>query len=174
MPARSAVLAVGPAMTPTRRRDCEQLIGALIPAPILGRPRPRSAPMPALPTPRPPAHLSPDEVLIGVARPDRSGRVTERGLLRALRWDPGHRIDIHPHDGMLVIASAGAGQHVVGSRGELPLPASVRQMCAILPGQPLLLAALVAHDLLVIHPAVTVARLLVDRHAQVIGGRRDR
>lgn len=58
----------------------------------------------------------------------------------------------------------------MGGRGELPLPVSARRMCAIVPGQPLLLAALVAHDLLVIHPACTVARLLTDLHAQVIGG----
>ena len=58
---------------------------------------------------------------------------------------------------------------MVGSRGELPLPAGARQMCAIAPGQPLLLAALVAHDLLVIHPANAVARLLAELHAQVIG-----
>jgi hypothetical protein len=128
--------------------------------------------VPALPAPRQPGDASPDEVLLGLARPDRSGRVIERGLLGALDWSPGHRIDIHPHDGMLVIASALAGQHVVGSRGELPLPASARQMCGIMPGQPLLLAALVAHDLLVIHPASTVARLLTDLHGQVIGGHR--
>ncbi|HEX5596431.1 MAG TPA: hypothetical protein VFX61_10495 [Micromonosporaceae bacterium] len=158
-------------MTPTRR-DREQLIGALIPAPLSDRPRPRPAPMPALPAPRQPGDASPAEVLIGMARPDRSGRVTERGLLRALGWPPGHCIDIHPHDGMLVIASALAGQHVVGSRGELPLPASARQMCGIVPGQPLLLAVLVAHDLLVIHPAGIVARLLADLHGQVIGGHR--
>ncbi|MEQ4306294.1 hypothetical protein ABNF97_33775 [Plantactinospora sp. B6F1] len=110
--------------------------------------------------------------MIGMARPDRSGRVTERSLLGALRWPAGLRIDIHPHSGMVLVASAQVGQHVVGSRGELPLPASVRQMCAIVPGQPLLLAALVAHDLLVIHPASTVMRLLADLHAQVVGGRR--
>jgi hypothetical protein len=159
-------------MTPTRRRDREQLIGALIPVPLSDRPRPRPAPMPALPAPRQPGDASPDEFLIGMARPDRSGRVTERGLLRALRWNPGHRIAINAQDQMLVIASARAGEHVVGSRGELPLPASARQMCAIAPGQPLLLAALVAHDLLVIHSASTVARLLTDLHAQVIRGRR--
>src|SRR5262249_5470848 len=143
---------VGPAMTPTRRRGREQRIGALIPAPLPDRPRPRPAPMPALPSPRPPMHLSPDEVLIGIARPDRSGRVTARCLPGALGWPPGHRVDLRPHAGMLIIGSSPAGQHVVGGRGELPLPATARQMCAIVPGQPLLLAALVAHDLLVIHP----------------------
>ncbi|GAA3774207.1 hypothetical protein GCM10022225_72420 [Plantactinospora mayteni] len=172
MLARNDVFAVGPVMTPTRRLDREQIIGVLIPAPLPARSRPGPAPMPALPAPRPPATASLDEVLIGVARPDRSGRVTEHSLLGALRWPAGHRIDIRPHSGMLVVSSASAGQHVVGSRGELPLPASVRQMCAIVPGQPLLLAALVAHDLLVIHPANTVVRLLVDLHAQVVSGRR--
>jgi hypothetical protein len=106
-----------------------------------------------------------------VARPDRSGRLTERGLLRALGWAPGHRIDIHSHGEMLVIASAVAGEHAVGSRGELLLPVSARQMCAIAAGQPLLLLALVAHDLLVIHPASAVARLLAGLHAEVIGER---
>ncbi|HEX5539979.1 MAG TPA: hypothetical protein VFX60_00175 [Micromonospora sp.] len=159
-------------MTPTRRRDREQLIGALIPVPLSDRPRPRPASIPALPEPRQPGGASPDEVLVGMACPDRSGRVTECGLLGALRWDPGHRIAINMQDQMLVIASVRAGEHVVGSRGELPLPASARQMCAIAPGQPLLLAALVAHDLLVIHPASTVTRLLTDLHAQVIRGRR--
>ncbi|ROO60449.1 hypothetical protein EDC02_2329 [Micromonospora sp. Llam0] len=159
-------------MTSPRRRDREQFIGALIPTPLPDRPRPRPAPIPALPAPRPPATGPSEEILIGTARPDHPGRVTERGLLRALRWDPGHPIDIHPHDGMLVIASTPAGQHAVGSRGELPLPASVRQMCAIVAGQPLLLAALIDHDLLVIHPASTVKRLLADLHTRITGGRR--
>jgi hypothetical protein len=48
---------------------------------------------------------------------------------------------------MLIIAPAPTGQHVVGSRGELPLPAAARQLCGIVAGQPLLLAALTSHDL---------------------------
>jgi hypothetical protein len=156
-------------MTSIRRRDREQLIGVLVPVPLADRPRPHPAPMPALLAPRPPADLAEAEVLFGVACPDRSGRVTERGLLYALRWAPGHRIDIRPHHGMLIIASLPAGQHVVGSRGELPLPAAARRMCGIVVGQPLLLAALTSHDLLVIHPARTVAELLSDLHAQAIG-----
>jgi hypothetical protein len=53
--------------------------------------------------------------VLGLARPDRSGRVTERGLLHALHWGPDHRIDIRLPTGMLIIASAPEGQHVVGS-----------------------------------------------------------
>jgi hypothetical protein len=42
--------------------------------------------------------------------------------------------------GILVIVTAPAGRHAVGSRGELPLPAAARRMCGIVAGQPLLLA----------------------------------
>jgi hypothetical protein len=108
--------------------------------------------------------------VLGVACPDRSGRVTERAVLQALHWGPGQRIDIRPQAGVLVIVSASAGRHVVGSRGELPLPAAARKMCGIVAGQPVLLAAFPAHDLLVIHAARLVARLLADLHAQAIGG----
>jgi hypothetical protein len=158
-------------MTSTRRPDREQPIGVLVPVPLADRPRPRPAPIPALPAPRPPVDLSGAEVVLGVACPDRSGRVTERVLLNALRWGPGQRIHIRPQAGILVIVAAAAGRHAVGSRGELPLPAAARQMCGIAAGQPVLLAAFPAHDLLVIHPARRVARLLADLHAQAIGVR---
>jgi hypothetical protein len=70
---------------------------------------------------------------------------------------------------MIVVAAVSAGrQQVVGSRGELPLPAAARQMCGIVTGLPVVLAAFPAHDLLVIHPARTVAELLADLHAQAI------
>jgi hypothetical protein len=157
-------------MTRIHRPDREQPIGVLIPVPLTDRPRPRPAPIPMLPAPRPPVDLSRGEVVLGVACPDRSGRVTERAVLQALRWTPGHRIGMRPHAGILVIASAPAGRHVVGSRGELPLPTAVRTMCGIAEGEPVLLAAFPARDLLVIHPASTIARLLADLHTQALGG----
>jgi hypothetical protein len=73
---------------------------------------------------------------------------------------------------MLIITAAPAGQHAIGSRGELPLPATARQMCGIVAGQPLLVVALPSHDLLVIYPAHTVARLLADLYTEMIGGGR--
>jgi hypothetical protein len=108
--------------------------------------------------------------MLGVACPDRSGRVTDRSVLGALHWGPEQRIDIRPQAGMLVIVSASAGRHVVGSRGELPLPAAARQMCGIEAGHRVLLAGFPSQDLLVIHPARTVARLLADLHGRTIGG----
>jgi hypothetical protein len=127
--------------------------------------------MPALPAPCPPVDVSGAEVVLGVACPDRSGRVTERAVLQALRWTPGQRIDIRSQAGMLVIVSASAGRQMVGSRGELPLPAAARKMCGIAAGDAVLLAAFPSADLLMIHAARAVARLLADLHAQAIGVR---
>lgn len=160
-------------MTPTPGSSGERLIGALVPT-ALTRSRPHPAPMPALPARHLPDGMSPDDLLLGMARPDRSGRVTERHLLRALRWGPGHRLDLDVRDRVLFDASAAAGQHRVGPRGELHLPGTSRRMCGIEPGQPLVLAAMMAHGLLMIHPASTVARLLADLHSEMTGGNRVR
>ncbi|WP_406043278.1 AbrB/MazE/SpoVT family DNA-binding domain-containing protein [Micromonospora sp. NBC_00898] len=96
--------------------------------------------------------------------------MTEQHLLHALRWQPGRRLGIQVYNGLLVVGSADDGRHRVGSRGALPLPASARRMCGIEPGQPVLLAALVTSDLLVIHSVSTLARLVADLHAQMPGG----
>ncbi|MFG3423754.1 hypothetical protein ACIBTZ_32675 [Micromonospora sp. NPDC049460] len=110
------------------------------------------------------------ELLLEMAVPSRCGRVTAQRILRALGWQPCQRLDIRLHQAVLVIASASDGRYQVGSRGALPLPASVRRMCGIGHGQPVLLAALVAHDLVVVHPIGAVARLLADLHVEVAGG----
>ncbi|MDG9674698.1 hypothetical protein [Micromonospora sp. DH14] len=100
--------------------------------------------------------------------------MTAQHLLHSIGWSPGHRLDIQLRLGMVVITSAQDDRYQVGSRGELPLPASARQMCRIEPGQPVLLAAFITHDLLVVHPVGTVARLLTDLHRQLAGGDSDR
>ncbi|MET8907575.1 AbrB/MazE/SpoVT family DNA-binding domain-containing protein [Micromonospora sp. NPDC004551] len=86
-------------------------------------------------------------------------------------WQPGRGLDIQPHQRALVIGTAQNGRYKVGSRGALPLPAPVRRMCGIEPGEPVLLAALIAQGLLVVHPVSTVARLVADLHIQMAGGR---
>ncbi len=129
--------------------------------------------MPALPARvQLPTVVNAAELLLGMAVPSRCGRVAAQHILRALGWQPGRCLDIHPHRGVLVIASADGGRHRVGSRGALPLPASVRRMCGIGHGEPVLLAALVAHGLVVVHPVGVVARLLADLHVEVAGGDR--
>jgi hypothetical protein len=115
-PARCYVWPVGPIVTPTHRRDREQPIGALVPAPMPNRSRPRPAPFPDLPVPRAPVDLSGAELVLGVACPDRSGRVTERAVLLALHWTPGHRIDVRPHCGILLAADWPGSPHGLVAR----------------------------------------------------------
>jgi hypothetical protein len=157
------------AMDPSRRSRAspEQLIGALVPSPISRR-RPSPAPLPLLPA----RHLlaGSDAPVLDMARLDRSGRLSARALLRTLGWRPGRRVDIDVVDGAMVIVSAVSGQPAVGTRGELALPTTARQLCGMKPGPPVVLAAYPPLDLLVIHPVSTVARLLREFHACLAGG----
>ncbi|MFR9780540.1 hypothetical protein ACL02O_31390 [Micromonospora sp. MS34] len=157
------------ARQPPRRRPDERLIGAVIPTP-LPRPAPPPAPMPELPAAVPPAREPVDDIVFDVARPDADGRVAARSLLRALRWPAGHRLHIDVNDGLLLVTAGPDGRHTVGARGAPPLPVAARQMCGITSHQAVLLAAIPARDLLVVHPSNTITRLLADLHAAVLGG----
>lgn len=125
--------------------------------------------MPELPAALPAAREPVDDIVFDVARPDADGRVAARALLRALRWPSGHRLHIDATGGLLLITAAPGGTHVVGARGALPLPAAARQMCGITSQQVVLLAAIPARDLLVVHPSNTITRLLADLHAALLG-----
>jgi hypothetical protein len=163
-----------PGVTPRRRlrlRRDEQLIKALIPAqPERGLP-PTPAPLPMLPPLGLPAGTEPADLVVETARLDRSGRLTAGPLLRVLGWGPGHRVDIAATDGVLVVRTAPAGLHVIGDRGELGLPAAARRMCGITSGPAVLLAAVLPHDVLVVHPAHLVTGLLADWYASRAGER---
>jgi bifunctional DNA-binding transcriptional regulator/antitoxin component of YhaV-PrlF toxin-antitoxin module len=142
----------------------EQLISALVPAPI-PRPRPSPTRLPVLPARRLPT--GPDALVLDMARLDRSGRLSARALLRALGWRPGHHVDIDVVDGAIVIVSAATGRQAVGAHGELALPTTARQLCGMVPRSAVVLAAHPSLDLVVIHPASTVARLLGEFHARL-------
>jgi bifunctional DNA-binding transcriptional regulator/antitoxin component of YhaV-PrlF toxin-antitoxin module len=109
------------------------------------------------------SRLRPQDGLLAVARPDRSGRLSVRGLLRALAWEPGQRLTLDVDDGAVVVCPSAAGAHGVDERGALVLPASVRRMANVEPGTSVVIAAFVALDMLEVHPAQVVVQLLVER-----------
>ncbi|WP_089006348.1 hypothetical protein [Micromonospora viridifaciens] len=123
-----------------------------------------------MPVALPAARETVDDIVFDVARPDADGRVAARAVVRALRWPAGHRLHIEATDGLLLVTATPDGVHAVGTRGALPLPAAARQMCGIHPHQVVLLAAIPARDLLVVHPSNTITRLLADLHTAVLGG----
>jgi bifunctional DNA-binding transcriptional regulator/antitoxin component of YhaV-PrlF toxin-antitoxin module len=170
----AAVAAVSAASRPSRTHiDREQLIGALVPAPIR-RPPPSPPPLPTLPALHVPTNARSDAVLLDIARLDRSGRIHARPLLDALGWRTGDRVDIAVIAGVLVIGSTPTGLQVVGDRGVLTLPAAARSMCHIEPGEPVVLLVSLRQKALVVHPASTVTGLLAQHHARLEGHRDDR
>ncbi|WP_152611133.1 hypothetical protein [Amycolatopsis sp. MJM2582] len=142
------------------------MIAALVPDSTQRHPQP--ARLPALPEPRLPVESGPD-LLIGAVRIDRTGRVNERLLFRALGWHPGRRLSLDTLHGLIVIAPDPSGQHVIDARGALTLPAAARHMCGIEPDRPLVLAASIHERLLIVHPGTTVARLLTEHYRDITG-----
>ncbi|WP_327041351.1 hypothetical protein OG400_29760 [Micromonospora ureilytica] len=151
---------------PRPRQPDEQLVEALVPTPLpVAVPEP--APLPTLPTPATPS--GDGRLLFDVARPDAAGRVTARALLRKLGWTPGLTLHVDVVTGAILITPAAEGAHAVGTREELPLPAAARHLCGIAPGEPVLLAALPRQNRLVAHPSNTIAAVLADLHARILG-----
>jgi hypothetical protein len=159
----------------THTRPCppvgaaEQLISALLPDVTARRPAPPRAPMPTLPASRPVDLDEPDAVMLGTVRVDRSGRFHERALLRALGWEPGRSIDLDVVHEAIVMMGAADGAHRIDARGAVALPAAARRMCGIPTGSPVVLVAIVHRQLLIVHPARTVARVLAAHHTGLIG-----
>jgi hypothetical protein len=105
----------------------EQLIAALLLDVTAPRPTPRPISLPTLPAPNLPSTDDPDTLLVGTARVDRSGRIHERALLRALGWQPGYELELDTASDMIAIASVPGGRHRIDDRGALTLPAAARR-----------------------------------------------
>jgi bifunctional DNA-binding transcriptional regulator/antitoxin component of YhaV-PrlF toxin-antitoxin module len=159
------------ACAPHLDRPPEQLITALLPDVTAPRPTPRPVSLPTLPVLSLPSVDDPNTLLVGAARVDRSGRIHERAVLHALGWEPGHELELDTAHDMIAIASVHGGRHRVDDRGALALPAAARRMCGITISRPVILLAAVHQQILVVHPAATVAGLLAARYTTLIGAR---
>jgi bifunctional DNA-binding transcriptional regulator/antitoxin component of YhaV-PrlF toxin-antitoxin module len=159
------------ACAPHLGRPSEQLIAALLPDVTAPRPTPRPVSLPTLPVLSLPRLHDPDTLLVGAARVDRSGRIHERAVLRALGWEPGHELELDTANDMIAIASVPGGRHHVDDRGALALPAAARRMCGITIGRPVILLAAVHQQILLVYPAAIVAGLLAARYTTLMGAR---
>ncbi len=148
----------------TRSPAGERLVVALIPA-APHRPEPLPVSLPLLPLrPRPASAL-----IFDMARPDASGRVSIRSLLRVLGWAYGHRLDLAIVAGVLIFTPATAGQYAVTTQGSIKLSVTARRLVGISPGEPVLLAACPADDILVAIPAPMVEDWLRSWFADEVG-----
>jgi hypothetical protein len=146
----------------------ERLIAALVPDAVGVRDDVVVPPLPALPVLSRLHEVTRSVLVVSTTRMDPSGRIQERLLLRELGWEPGRRLEMDTLHGMIVIAAAQAGRHAVDRRGGIGLPAALRRMCGISCGPPLVLAAAVPKQVMVIHPATTVASLLTGHYTDLI------
>jgi len=126
---------------PTTQPLRERLIAALIPDAVERRELATPAPLPMLPALRRIEQAGSAALLVVTARMDRSGRVHERILLRALSWEPGQRLEMDTLRGVIAVAATSTGPHVIDARGAFGLPAGLRHLYGIGPGSPLVLAA---------------------------------
>lgn len=147
----------------------EQLIGALVPPSTRRSAPPIPFKVPELPKRGSVANEWVESFLLDVTRLDASGRFCSRSLLAALAWSPGHRVDLKVGVDAVVIASCAAGRQAVGSRGELTLPVSARMLAGFDAVAEVVLVAVPALDLLIVHPPALIARLLAVHYGRQPG-----
>ena len=138
------------------------LIAPVIPSPAAARPARAPAAARTLPLTAPPAHpptLGRD-VVYGLARIDRSGRVADRAVTGALGWRGGDRLTLTAEAGVVVIRRDPSGLVTLPPRSCVPIPAALRHRCGLLPGDPVLLTAVPAEDTLTAYSLAVVDQAL--------------
>jgi len=98
----------------------------------------------------------PEGVVYGLGRIDASGRVADRAVIRALGWREGDRLTITAEASVVVARRDPGGMVVVPARPYLVIPAGLRRRCGLRAGDRVLLAALVAEDVLAAYPLAVV------------------
>ena len=139
------------------------LIAPVIPSSAAARPARAPAAARTLPLTVPPAAARPPfgrDVVYGLARVDRSGRVADRTVTGALGWRGGDRLTLTAEAGVVVIRRDPSGLVTLPPRSCVPIPAALRHRCGLLPGDPVLLTAVPAEDTLTAYSLAVVDQAL--------------
>jgi hypothetical protein len=117
-----------------------------------------------------PALRPPDASVYGMAAMDDRGRLTERLVLRALGWTPGTSIYLNV-DGCIAVVTAGpGGPNRITAPGHLRLPATVRHLLDLRPGDRMLLVARPAASRLLLYRPASLDALLASTVLTPSGG----
>ncbi len=65
------------------------------------------------------------------------------------------------------------GLHVIDDRGAIKLPTALRRLCGLECGVPVVLAAVVPEQVMVVHPSATVAQLLANHYTDLLHDEED-
>jgi hypothetical protein len=132
---------------------------------LVGRVR-RPFPVPVLSAGSPRAA----DIVYAVSAVDKSGRVADRSVVRAVGWVPGTRLDIREQDGIVVVRPAADAALRIDERGHLRLPLAVRRWYRLAAGDRVLCAADRAAGVLTILPCEVLDRLLAGVYGGAVGG----
>ena len=145
------------------RAAAPKIIKALA-LPALSRASEPPRPMPLSHLPRLPRETS---MLYTIGRADRSGRVTNRGITDAVRWQPGDRLAMTLTPSAVVLCPAPDGLLRVPPRPCIAIPVTARRLLSITPGDELLLAAAPEYRIVIMHTMQAMEEMLVSFYAEI-------
>ncbi|MGC5054838.1 hypothetical protein ACLQ2S_25680 [Micromonospora sp. DT48] len=132
---------------------------------LLGRAR-RPLPLPALSS----EFTRTADAAYALSAVDKSGRIADRSIVRALGWSPETRLDIREQSGVILACATADGTYRIDDRGYLLLPLTVRRWCRLKAGDRVLLVAQLSAGVLAAHPLAVLDRLLAGTHSAVKRG----
>jgi len=141
----------------------QQIIKTLA-LPALSRASEPPRPIPLSHLPRLPRETS---MLYTIGRVDPSGRVTNRAITDAVRWQPGDRLTMTLTPSAVVFCPAPGGFLRVPRRPCIAIPVTARRLLSITPGDELLLAAAPEYRIVIAHTMQAMEDMLVSFYAQI-------
>jgi bifunctional DNA-binding transcriptional regulator/antitoxin component of YhaV-PrlF toxin-antitoxin module len=126
-----------------------------------------AAPGPPRPLPLTRLHRLPREtsMLYGIGHVDASGRVAHREIIEALHWRPGDRLEAVLASSAIVIRACPDGLLRVPQRPCIVIPGPARRLHQIEPGDQVLLAAVPAYDVVIVHTLSALDDMLASYHS---------
>jgi hypothetical protein len=95
---------------------------------------------------------------------DDRGRLADRSPIRAVGWSPGQAITISVAQKTVIVVSQPNGAECITRQGHLRLPARVRHLCRLTPGDRLLIAAAPGPGVLVGYTMPLLESILLQHH----------
>lgn len=152
----------GPSLTRRLQTTAQGVVASL----VLPAAHPASSqPVGSLPLPdlsRLPRDAS---MLYDIGHVDGSGRVASNGIIKALRWQPGSRLDVILTPRIIVIRAAPGGPFFVPRRPRIIIPSHARRSHGIKLGDHVLIAAAPDYDLVIVYPLLALDEMISRYHA---------
>ena len=143
------------------RTTAQEVIAALVLPPANPAPSEPASPLPLTGLHRLPRDAS---MLYDIGRVDHSGRVASNDIIEALAWRPGSKLDVIVTPRTIVIRTAPGGRLRVPPRPCIVIPSHARRPHDISPGDHVLIAAALAHGLVIVYPLSALDEMISRYH----------